>query len=185
MKKILKIIGLLFLLIIIFRRPVYKEAVKYTVIQTRDCIPITNLNLLNSIEYRAFTKDMNLDKIIENASTITREELSFTFRETSSDPNVIIDTNVANCVGYSAMFNSIANHLIEKNYLEEKYTAVHQVGLLTFLGKSIHPYFVGEFFRDHDFNTVKNMETGEVISIDPSLNDYFRISEVSISSSSS
>ena len=31
------------------------------------------------------------------------------------------------------------------------------------------------FFKDHDFVTIENKETGEIFAVDPSVNDYLFI----------
>ena len=70
------------------------------------------------------------------------------------------------------------NHLIQKNQLGDTFEAKHQIGQLHFLGINIHPFFESSFFGDHDFNTIKNKTTGEVISVDPTVSDYLWIRKV-------
>ncbi|WP_025741814.1 hypothetical protein [Aquimarina pacifica] len=112
------------------------------------------------------------------ADEITKTELKFTTNRASNNPNILINTRKANCVGYSAMFNSIANFLIKNNDLENKIKAEHKIGKLDFLGINIHQFFKGTFFRDHDFNELTNKETGKKIVIDPTVSDYLRINRI-------
>ena len=112
-------------------------------------------------------------------SDITTEELHFITSRASNNPNDLINSKQANCIGYSAMFNSIANYLIKKNQLESKIEVQHKIGQLYLLGIDIHQFFDSPFFRDHDFNEIKNKETGEVISVDPSVSDYLWINSIS------
>lgn len=178
MKKILKIIGLSILLLILFRGFFYKFLINYSDIGTRTEIKITNEDLINRIEIESINKGIELEEILEIADKITNESLSFTTRKTSNDPNELIITKKANCIGYSAMFNSITNYLIRKNKLEYKIEAKHKIGQLDFLGVNLHQFFDNSFFKDHDFNEITNKETGKVISLDPSVSDYLNIKSV-------
>ncbi len=82
------------------------------------------------------------------------------------------------------MFNAIAIHLIKQNKLEAKFEANHIVGRLEFLWLDLHQFFKSPFFKSHDFNIIKNLETGELISIDPTISDYLKIKTISLLSSS-
>ena len=104
--------------------------------------------------------------------------MSFSSYASSNNPNLVYQTGKANCIGYSALFNSIANYLIETQKLENKYRAIHLIGRLDFLGIDLHQFFDDPFLQDHDFNGIENLENGERIYIDPSLSDYFRINYV-------
>ena len=115
MKKTLKVMGILVLILILFRGFVYRLLINYNEIGERTEIVITSEELINKIESHSTDRKMNLEEIISIANSVTIEELKFTSNKTSSDPNELINTKYANCVGYSAMFNSIANYLIKKN----------------------------------------------------------------------
>jgi len=90
----------------------------------------------------------------------------------------LIETKKANCRGYSAMFNSIANYLIIKNNLQTEYKAEHKIGEIKFLGIDVHQYFDCPFYKDHDFNELRNLFTGEKLSIDPTVSEYLWIETV-------
>ena len=115
---------------------------------------------------------------MEIADKITKEELKFTTNRASNNPNELINTNQANCVGYSAMFNSIANYLIRKYKLQNEIKSEHKIGQLELFGINLHQFFESPFFRDHDFNEITNKISGEKIFIDPSVSDYLRIKRV-------
>ncbi|MEZ5044985.1 MAG: hypothetical protein R2828_34125 [Saprospiraceae bacterium] len=178
MKKTLKIIGILILILILFRGLIFRSTIIYNEIGIREEIKITNQILLDKIKTKSENKEIGLNEIIDIANSITTQELSFTTKRTSNNPNELINTKEANCVGYSAMFNSIANNLIRQKKLSGKIEAVHQIGRLDFLGIDLHQFFDNAFFRNHDYNSINNLETGEVISIDPSLIDYLKIKEI-------
>ena len=54
-------------------------------------------------------------------------------------------------------------------------TAKHQIGQLHYLEINIHKYFNSSFFKNHDFVTIENRETEEIIAVDPTVNDYLYI----------
>lgn len=82
-------------------------------------------------------------------------------------------------MGYSAMFNSIANYIINKNNLENKIVAEHKIGLIELFGINLHEYSDSPFLSNHDFNEITIIEIGENILIDASLSDYLWIKRVS------
>lgn len=180
MRKISKIFAVLLLLLILFRGWIYRASVKYNTISTRAEIPIRNQELLDEIQLKTRNIDIDFNAVIQIASSITKKELSFSFDQSSSDPNLLMTTKQANCVGYAAMFNSIANYLIKQNDLGDKIEVKHEVAQLKFLGIDIHQYFDSSFFNDHDFNTIRNLQQGTIIAIDPSVSDYLKISKVSL-----
>lgn len=179
MRKILKIAGTSLLILILFRGFIFRLTIKYNEIGTRPKIEITNKQLIEKIETFATSRLITPEDIVKTASTITNSELAFTTQTVSSNPNELINTNKANCVGYSAMFNSVANFLIKKNELEHTIVTEHKIGQLSFMGINLHQFFNNSFLKDHDFNELKNMKTGKVIFIDPTVSDYLWISSVS------
>jgi len=178
MKKGLKIIGVLILILILFRGVVFRLAIKYYEIGSRPDIEITNRELTEKIESKSQKSEIDLKEILEIADKITKEELTFTTKQTSNNPNELINTKRANCVGYSAMFNSVANHLIKKNKLGDEIEAEHKVGQLELFGINLHQFFESPFFRDHDFNKITNKKTEAKFFIDPIVSDYLWIKRV-------
>jgi hypothetical protein len=152
MKKTLKIIGVSILILILFRGIIFRMAIKYNEIGSRPEIEITSKRLIEKIESNSENRETDLKEILEIADKITKEELEFTTNRASNNPNELINTNQANCVGYSAMFNSIANYLIRKNKLQNEIESEHKIGQLELFGINLHQFFESPFFRDHDFN---------------------------------
>jgi len=134
---------------------------------------------MERIERKSKDKKNDLKSIVEVADEITTTELKFTTNRASNNPNELINTKQANCVGYSAMFNSITNYLIRKNELQNEIEAEHKIGQLELFGINLHQYFESPFFRDHDFNEITDKKTGNKISIDPSVSDYLWINRIS------
>ncbi len=180
MKRTIKIIGISILILILFRGSAYRLLISYTEIGTRTEIKITNEELVNKIDTNLGGKNINLEEIINVATRITTEELKFNRNKVSNNPNELINTKQANCIGYSATFNTIANYIIKQYKLENRLKAEHKIGQLDFLGINLHQFFDNPFFKDHDFNTIKNLETMKEVSIDPSLSDYLGIDYIYI-----
>jgi len=179
MKRIFKVIGISILILILFRGIIFRLAIKYNEIGTRPKIEITSGDLMERIERKSKDKKNDLKSIVEVADEITTTELKFTTNRASNNPNELINTKQANCVGYSAMFNSITNYLIRKNELQNEIEAEHKIGQLELFGINLHQYFESPFFRDHDFNEITDKKTGNKISIDPSVSDYLWINRIS------
>ena len=179
MKKTLKIIGILFLISILLRGFLFRLCVNYTAIGNRTEIPVTHPKLIKAIETIANNQSINFRTIPQIASNITTENLDFISQSTSRNSNQVFKTRQANCIGYSALFHSVTQYLIKKYQLEQEIDSKHLIGKLDFLGLDLHQFFQSPFFKDHDFNQIKNLKTGESIYIDPSLRDYLGIKTVS------
>jgi len=171
-RTILKIIGVSLCLVFLFRGYLYRTIVSYKDVGSRSYAKINNQHLIAIINSKQQDGVLDLSEIVSISRSVTNENLSFTFDIASNDPNKIFSTQKSNCIGYSALFNSVANYLIEENNLSHKLRATHKIGQLSVLGFDIHQFFDDPFYKDHDYNIVKNLTTGELIVIDPSLSDY-------------
>jgi len=178
LKKIIKYFVILIILLILFRGFLYRTFVNYSKVNIRNNITLTNKNLIKEIDKQTDGKVLSLEEVINLCSKITSEKLKFTFNQVSSNPNMVSELKKANCIGYSALFNSIGNYLIKKQNLTNKFEFNHLVGELNVFGFNIHNLFNSPFFRDHDFNEIKNNLTDEKTFVDPSLRDYLRIENV-------
>jgi hypothetical protein len=179
MRKALKIVGLSLLLLILFRGAVFRAAIKYHEIGTRPTIRITNAGLIDRIEVELADQELTFDRILKVANEIARAELSFTTASASNNPNKLIDTQQANCIGYAAMFNSVIHYLIASHDLQGQIKAKHIIGRLELLGVDLHSFFDSPFFNDHDYNVIIDLNSGERVAIDPSVSDYLGIERVS------
>jgi hypothetical protein len=117
----------------------------------------------------------NVEQIIEQSLSISSNVLHFTVEKHSSNPNVLINTKTANCVGYACFFAATCNYLLSKYELNDTWTAKPQIGQLNLFGKNIHHFFRSAFFKDHDFVTIENKRNGKLFAVDPTLNDYLLI----------
>ncbi len=172
MKNLLKITGILLLVCVLFRGVIYRNLISYSNIGTRENVQITNKKLLVELSIYSSNEAIDIEEIIRIARAITTEELSFSKNQISRNPNALFNIKKANCIGYAALFNSIANHLIQIHHLEKKYEVKHRVGHLAILGYDLHQFFDDRFFGDHDFNEIIKLPDTSFRSIDPSLNDY-------------
>lgn len=177
--KLLKFTSALLLLITLFRGPIYRQLVTYTGVGSRPEFELTDQRLIERIEAQSKGQQLDFNAIVIIANQITTNELKFTTRRASKNPNELAKTNRANCIGYAALFNSIANYLIRENELDHIIRAEHKIGKLALVGIDLHQFFSSPFFKDHDFNELMDLQTGAVFLVDPSVSDYLWINEVS------
>jgi hypothetical protein len=97
----------------------------------------------------------------------------------SNYADVVFESHKANCVGYAALFCSIGHYIIKKQNLESKYQFKHHIGKLDLFGYDLHSAFNSSYFKDHDYNEVIDLSTGEKTFLDLTVADYLWISEVS------
>ncbi|HZV68678.1 MAG TPA: hypothetical protein VFG10_04010 [Saprospiraceae bacterium] len=165
---------------IIFRGWIYRRLVNYESIGQRRnyaAIDSTLINLLNANEGNI---EPDINKIIHTSLSLTAQQLNFTTGNNDEDPNKLIYSRNANCVGYAAFFSVTCNQLLKKTNLFEEWSAHPQIGLLYCLGNNVHTYFKSAFFKDHDFVIVKNKKTGQTLAVDPSVNDCTGIEYVTL-----
>ncbi len=194
--KILKRIGISVLLIIlfllVFRGFVFRVVVKYEPISERKTYPITDDKLASAANFETSkTENADIDEIgrsqtnpdiseiIDQSLSVTSKHLNFTFDKNEVDPNRLIHTRNAHCVGYTSFFVSVCNRKLQLANLTT-WKARPKVGKLYFFGTNVHRFFDSPFFKDHDFAILENCETGQKIAIDATLSDYFWIDSVSL-----
>jgi hypothetical protein len=149
--------------------------VTYKSVKIRTNYLAKNIKLTDYIDANTDKQtDPDIKQIIKLGLSITSRKLNFTADKNDTDPNKLIISKTAHCVGYASFFATTCNYLLEKYNLSDTWTAKPQVGQLDFLGTNIHIYFT-KFFKDHDFVTIENKKTGEILSVDPTVNDYLRI----------
>lgn len=140
----------------------------------------TDSNLVKYIEINTNTlTNPEVKDLIKLGLTITSRKLNFTTGKNEIDPNKLISTRTAHCVGYASFFATTCNYLFKKYHLDNSWAAKPQIGQLYFLGANIHKYLHNPFFKDHDFVIVENSNTGEAFAVDPTINDYLFIEFVS------
>lgn len=182
--KNLKPLTLIFLILIavgiLLRGPVYRSLVFYKSIGQRKSYSLTSNKLANYINTSTETLNaLKIEQIIKISLSITSKQLNFTAEKNDIDPNKLIVSKKAHCVGYSAFFATTCNYLLKRHKLSSNWVAKPQVGQLYLWGINIHQFFNSPFFKDHDFVIIENKTTDRIIAVDPTVNDYLRIDGVS------
>lgn len=151
----------------------------YSIIKTRKSNKLKNDSLKTVIDsWMEQNKDADINELIDFNLEQTKNILSFTFDKCSSDPATIIKTGKANCIGYSALFNSLMNYTLSERKLNNNYECYHYVGKIYYADQNINSLFNDPFFKDHDFNIIKNIKQNNSIAVDPSIYEYLGIKRV-------
>ena len=170
---ILTVVGLL------FRGILYRNLITYKSIGQRTNYIATNHKLIDYLNQCAdYKTNLDIDQVIKLSLSTTSRQLNFTADKNNNDPNKLIITKTAHCVGYASFFTTTCNYFLHKYNLADTWSAKTQIGQLYFLGTNIHHYFNTPFFKDHDFVTIENKATGQLFAVDPTVNDYFFINFV-------
>jgi len=181
--KIIKKTGLVILSLIaiglLFRGCLYRQIVAYHSIGVRTTYVASDPALINHLDETADYKNaQGIEYIIRSSLSITSQQLSFSTSKNDNDPNKLIYSKKAHCVGYAAFFSTTCNYFLKKYKLSKTWVAKPQIGQLFFLGYNIHKYFNSPFFKDHDFVTIENKSSGVIYAVDPTVNDYLLITYV-------
>jgi hypothetical protein len=176
LKRAFVIITILITAGILFRGWFYRQSVTYKSIGLRTNFSAKDKKLITYIEDSMDNKiDPTIEQIIELGLSLTSNRLNYTANKNDIDPNKLISSNTAHCVGYATFFATTCNYLLQKHHLSDRWSAKPQIGQIYFLGTNIHNYFNSPFFKDHDFVTIENKTTGEILAVDPTVNDYLFI----------
>ncbi len=161
---------------------IYRHTITYKIIGERKGYELTDQRLRSAMDQELTVLELPLDDLIDISLHRTHRELSFAFEAASQNPNQILQKGTTHCIGYAALFHSIASHIITKQKMSGYYRSRHLVGEIYFLGINLHQFIDHPFFQNHDFNVLENLYTGEKIYVDPSMSDYLGIKRVSVRS---
>lgn len=120
-------------------------------------------------------ENVSIDSLAAFLLEMTSENLRFTFGKCPSDANGVLKSGTANCIGYAALFKGLMDFAIQKKGWSKKYECRHYVGKIWYGEKEVNAYFNDPFFKDHDFNVIRNKQTGKELAVDPSLYEYLGI----------
>jgi hypothetical protein len=168
-----RFILLLILLVIVLRGWLYRLTVTYHPISERPSILTTDKGFRQQLEYQPV--DTSMQRIVRQSLSLTTSQLEFSFGKCDSDPNHLFYSKKANCVGYAAYFNAVCQQLLAQVGLEKRYRVQHLRANITFLGFDLHQLTDSPFFKDHDYNMVEDLRTGERIFVDASTKDVLGI----------
>lgn len=127
-----------------------------------------------------FPTQMTLEEFTSLVTELTSSNLSFTSNKCSTYPAIALKEGKTNCVGYSATFSAIAQQIIKQNGWQDQFEVKHHIAHIHLFEWNVHDWFDDSFYKDHDINSVKDLKTGEMLYIDPSLNDYTGINSVKL-----
>lgn len=184
-KKFLKWTAIIFCIVLfcglVFRGSIYRLLFSYKVIGHRTTCIATNKELIDYIDSKTVAfKPNNIREIIKFSLQLTSDKLNFKQAKSNNNPNRLIRTKNVHCIGYPAFFSTTCNYLSDKFGFVDSWSSEPLIGQVYFYGINIHPFFNSSFFEDHDFNSIKNKETGEIYFVDPTVNDCFRIDYVTL-----
>lgn len=185
----MKTIKRIFLIVIIisaigfvFREWFFNQAVSFRSIGLRTTYLATNPQLIKFIDSGTIKQiDPDIKEIIRTSLSLTSTHLNFTADRNDNDPNLLISSKTAHCIGYASFFATSCNYLIKKYNLDDDWTAKPQIGQLYFYGTNVHKYLRSPFLKDHDFVVIENRTTGEILAVDPTIHDYLGINFVKYS----
>lgn len=169
----------LILLLFLLRGWLFRSTVHYSKIGERKVIELKDQKLLDAINSVEKECILSVNQILDITDKITRDHLQFSLGKAASDPNLLANTGKANCVGYAALFCSIANYMFKAEDLGHV-NSKHLIGQLDFMGMDLHQFFDSPFFRDHDFVEIDFLDDKRNIYIDPSVSDYLWIDRVAV-----
>ena len=179
-KRLLLILLFFTVVVILFRGTVYRSLVKYDSVGERTNYSVTDDKLTHYIDTGSKSlADPEIQQIIRSALSLTSAQLNFTAQKNDNDPNKLMTSKSAHCVGYAHFFASTCNYLLDRHKLSGDWIAKPQIGQLYFLGINVHQFFSSPFLKDHDFVIIENKKTGETFAVDPTLSDYLWIDFVS------
>jgi hypothetical protein len=116
--------------------------------------------------YGKSTQD--LEPILCDILVLTKSDLSFQLK---SKTNLVFKTKVGNCNGYTKYYNRLLSEKLKKDNIGN-ITISHARVKVLFIGQNIH-FSKSPSLKDHDISIVKNITTGDVYYIDPSLSEVF------------
>jgi len=161
---------------ILFRGWFYRHLFTYKSVGQRPTYLITDDKLTEFIDMNIGDKKcLDITDIIKIGLSATSWQLNFKATKNDIDPNKLIYSKTAHCVGYASFFATTCNYLLKKNNLAGHWNAKPQIGQLFFIGININKCINTPFLKDHDFVIIENKVTGEIFAVDPTVNDYFYI----------
>jgi hypothetical protein len=175
--------GLLALTILTFllRNWLFWQLFSYQAVGDRPAYAIENPQLRAYIENEWPDNSTKSPRaVLKKALQLSAQQLHFTAAHNHNDPNLLLNSHSAHCVGYAAFTTTVCNELLQRYQLNAEWKAEARVGQIHCLGINVHPYFQSAFFKDHDFVVLRNLKTGEELAADPTVYDYLGITFVRV-----
>lgn len=163
-------------LLVLFRGQLFRLCVGYVPVGERTILSVNNPELQGEIAlWAAANPEASVKKRIVYSRKLTAKSASFVMRSASGQPDDVYHSKQANCVGYARLFAGILEEVNKELGEERSVSQAILIGELSLFGQSLHQLSNDPFWRDHDYNRVKDLETGEVYFLDVTLYDYFGV----------
>ena len=165
--------------LVLLRGPIFRTLVSYEEVYERPSVALPSEKIRHLINQELDTKDnLSILQIARISQKITRQLLDFSFEKTNSNIAVVIDNGSANCVEYTRLCNAVVNEIIRVQGKTNQIEGKHKVGVIRLLGMNVHQWTDNSFWKDHDYNEIRDLKSGEQIIFDATVNDYFYINTV-------
>ena len=176
MRKVGLSLLILFLLVILFRGPLYRALTHYEVVSYREVptLPDAGLRAVSDSLSRLSADDEEV--FVFQVQEYVADRLVFRARNSGRTAAAIRAGGQANCVGYARLLTDLLNRsaVIRASGLYAR-SAVAKIFILGF---DVHQFTDSPFFRDHDVVEIRNADGGVYRVLDPSLFDYTGVSWV-------
>lgn len=165
------LLALLFLLL--FRGAVFRLFVSYQPVGERTVLGLSDPDLRREIsDWAAAHPAASATAQIAFSRRLTARHATFVMRSVSSQPDDVCASGQANCVGYARLFAASLEAVNDAIGQGRTLSPSVLIGELSLFGQSLHQLTDDPFWRDHDYNKVVNLKTGEVYFLDATLYDY-------------
>jgi hypothetical protein len=164
------------LLLLVFRGQLFRLCIHYEPVGERTILVVNNPDLQSEITGWA-TKNptASVKSRIAFSRRLTAKSASFVMRSASGQPDDVYVSGEANCVGYARLFAGVLEEVNKAMGAERSVSQAVLIAELNLFGQSLHQLFNDPFWRDHDYNRVTDLETGEVYFLDVTLYDYLGV----------
>lgn len=178
--KFLIVVTTITILILVFRNILFEYAVKYETISIQNSIVLQESYLKDQLDTVLDDKDqINLNELITECLMLTSTYLDFSATSENFNPNKINSRTNTHCVGFATVFNSLFNNAVKKYANLKNYKSYHCRGSVIFLGINLNNLKRGNlFWKDHDFNEIRDLMGVKCYWLDAALYDKFRLHQV-------
>lgn len=164
---------------ILFRGWIYRSIITYRSVGQRVGYEATSPSLKRVLRGQiAKAPPSDVTTAIQHSLSLTNSHLEYVLQSNVVDPNVLVNSGKAHCVGYAQFFATAFGQMIPSFSSTGEWEAkVHRAHLYC-LGVNVHAFFNSPGFKDHDVVVIRNRRTGQIIGVDPTLADYFLIDTI-------
>lgn len=168
------------LLTILFKTAIYSTLTFYDISQGVNSIKLEDKVLQERIDqFISSNPGSSIKQLIKESLKITSNELEFSNKSKTTNPNELRTNPKTHCVGYASMTNSLINYGLDK-LNKNDYQSNHWRGKIFILGIEITGWSGNPFFKDHDYVEITNTSKNMRFRVDPSLYEFSRIGIMNI-----